>query len=400
MRLGVVAAALFGLWLCWLPAHASPRTHTVSAGQTLGAIARRYNVSIQALCEANHITRRDKLRPGQELVIPQGNEEEGDDAKQNAAPTADRKTHRVSPGQTLGRIARRYNVSIEQLCGANGIRRNAALKPGTDLVIPDPHDPDPRPEGAGPATAAQDRPGDRAPASPGGVQELTISGSPVYYYEPVGSGRASLRPVLFFLHGRGGDAASDCRRWAPIARAMGWLVCPSGPVIYGGGRSWGNNWIAGQNLVMAALQQLRAKYGRRVQLYGNTLIGFSEGAHVAMNVGVRNPKTFNRWLILGASDAYWGGQGLEALQAGRGALKRVYLITGEQDEVVERTRTVAEWLQHARVVIRVTTPEDLAHELALETKAGLYRTALMWLDRGMTRPPIPPRHASASDVRR
>ncbi len=38
---------------------------------------------------------------------------------------------------------------------------------------------------------------------------------------------------------------------------------------------------------MAAIQVLRKKYGRRVQLYGNTLIGFSEGAYAAMNVGVK-----------------------------------------------------------------------------------------------------------------
>jgi LysM repeat protein/predicted esterase len=395
MRIGVVAAALVALWLCSAPAEASGRTHTVRDGQTLGAIAQRYHISIEALCTANRISRRDKIRPGQELVIPDPDE----DGKQSAAPTDDRKIHRVAPGHTLGKIARRYHVSIEQLCKANGIRRNAALKPGTDLVIPDPRDPDPRPRAAEPAAAAAAaaRIADpTTPASPGGVRELTISGSPVYYYEPVGPGRMSLRPVLFYLHGRGGDAASDCRRWAPIARAIGWLVCPSGPVPYGAGRSWGNNWIAGHNIILAALQELRAKYGRRVQLYGNTLIGFSEGAHVAMNVGVRSPRTFNRWLILGASDAYWGGQGLEALQAGRGALKRVYLITGEQDEVVERTRTVAGWLQHARVATRIATPDGLAHELALETKPGLYRTALIWLDRGMSRPPTPPRHASAS----
>jgi LysM repeat protein/predicted esterase len=387
MRMALAVTALLGLWLCWLPAYGSPRTHTVSDGQTLGAIARRYKVSIQALCEANQITRREKIRAGQELIIPDGDQDA--DATARAAPTAERETHRVAPGQTLGMIARRYNVTIERLCKANDIRRNETLKPGTDLVIPDPDDPDPVP-------AAIDPPSAPAPVSRGGAQELTIAGSTVYYFEPAGTGRMALRPVLLFLHGRGGDAASDCRRWAPIARAMGWLVCPSGPVPYGGGSSWGNNWAAAQDIVMAALRELRTRYGRRVQLYGNTLIGFSEGAHIAMNVGVRNPRTFNRWLILGASDAYWGGQGLEALQSGRGALKRVYLITGEQDEVVERTRTVAEWLEEARVATRITTPEDLAHELALETKAGLYRTALIWLDRGMSRPLTPPRHASAS----
>lgn len=396
MRLGVVAAALLSAGLCWLPAHASPRRHTVSDGQTLGAIARRYDISIQTLCEANGISRRHVIRPGQELVIPDGNGA----SKQESARAAGRRTHQVVEGQTLGMIARRYNVSIEQICRFNGIQRNAALKPGTQLVIPDPGETEPPPPAATRAAPEPPSAPEPSPVSRDGQQQLTVSGHTIFYYEPVGTGRKSLRPVIFFLHGRGGDAASDCRRWARIARKLGWLVCPSGPVLHGGGRSWGNNWMAGHDTMMGALQALRAKYGRRVQLYGNTLVGFSEGAHVAMNVGVRQPRTFNRWLILGASDAYWGGQGFEALQAGRAALRRVYLITGEQDSVVERTRVVANWLERARVATRVSTPEDLAHELALETRAELYRTALVWLDRGVSRPPTAPRHASVSDAER
>jgi predicted esterase len=188
--------------------------------------------------------------------------------------------------------------------------------------------------------------------------------------------------VIFYLHGRGGDPAGDCRRWAPIARPLGWLVCPGGPTLHNGGRAWHNSWVSGQHIVMLALKALRSKFGRRVQLYGNTLIGFSEGAHVAMNVGVRNPRTFNRWLILAASDAYWGAKGIEALRKNRNTIRRVYLITGERDGIVERTRVVRSWLRNAHVATRISTPETLAHEIALNRKAGLYRMALIWLNRG------------------
>jgi LysM repeat protein len=49
---------------------ARPSTHRVYAGQRLDSIAKRYQVSIEALCEANRIHRHDKLKPGQVLVIP------------------------------------------------------------------------------------------------------------------------------------------------------------------------------------------------------------------------------------------------------------------------------------------------------------------------------------------
>jgi LysM repeat protein len=37
-----------------------PKTHVVYAGQRLGSIAKRYNVSIEALCNANGIRERDR----------------------------------------------------------------------------------------------------------------------------------------------------------------------------------------------------------------------------------------------------------------------------------------------------------------------------------------------------
>jgi len=133
---------------------------------------------------------------------------------------------------------------------------------------------------------------------------------------------------------------------------------------------------------MAAIQVLRQKYGRRVQLYGNTLIGFSEGAYAAMNVGVREPRTFNRWLILAANSSYWGGPGLDALGSARDRVRRVYLITGERDGVVDGTREVENWLRRAGVTTRVSTPNDMGHEVVLERKPELYRAALAWLDNG------------------
>jgi sulfatase modifying factor 1 len=46
------------------------RVHVVEAGQTLGAIARRYRASVTALCERNQIDRRRPIRTGQKLIIP------------------------------------------------------------------------------------------------------------------------------------------------------------------------------------------------------------------------------------------------------------------------------------------------------------------------------------------
>jgi LysM repeat protein/predicted esterase len=312
-------------------------------------------------------------------------------------------THVVQAGQTLGHIADRYNVTIAALCEANGLQRRAPLKIGKKLVIPDgkeavvgePSDSaDPSENSADEekhvaAVEAKEKPEEKEKEDKtdtvlaGGMHMVTPPGvAPAYYFEPTGPGRHGMRPILVYLHARGGHPEKDCQRWAAVARRLGWLVCPTGPATYGDGRAWDNNWPSAHAATMAAIGVLRKKYGRRVQLYGNTLIGFSEGAYAAMNVGVREPHVFNRWLILAATDRYWGGPGLEALQTAKERVRRVFLITGEHDGVIDGTHQVEEWLGRAGVDTRVVTPSDMGHELALDRKPELYHEALAWLDRG------------------
>ena len=50
---------------------------------------------------------------------------------------AGRTIHTVYDGQTLGRIARRYHVTVQDICHANGLRFGSRIHPGQVLVIPD-----------------------------------------------------------------------------------------------------------------------------------------------------------------------------------------------------------------------------------------------------------------------
>jgi len=314
-----------------------------------------------------------------------------------ALPAQASETHVVASGQTLGRIADRYNVTIAALCEANGLQRRAPLKIGLKLRIPEGNEAvvGEESDGTDPSESAiegrKQRSADDSGKDsdkndtllPGGMHVVTLKGAaPAYYFEPTGPGRHSMRPILVYLHARGGHPDKDCQRWAPVARRLGWLVCPTGPAVYNDGRAWDNNWPSAHTATMSAIQVLRQKYGRRVQLYGNTLIGFSEGAYAAMNVGVREPHVFNRWLILAATDHYWGGPGIEALQTAKERVRRVFLITGEHDGVIDGTHQVEDWLSRAGVDTRVVTPGDMGHELALDRKPELYHQALACLDRG------------------
>ena len=396
MRLMRIILALALLAVSSSPTHAAePRVHRVAQGHTLGGIARRYHVSIDAICTANGIQRNQPIRIGQRLIVPAKDDQDGRRAAQarlrgEFRPKSSRRStrpgqpriHVVAKGQTLGGIARRYRVSVDAICTANGVQRNRPIRTEQRLIIPAPHDRDGR--GAAQArlrnasSAAR-----RSKVSGAAPQVLKIPAAPpVYYYSPIGPGRLTLRPVIFYLHGGGGDPKSDCQRWAPVGRRRGWLVCPTGAARRADGRPIWGNWVSAKRIVTAALKTLRAKYGRRVQLYGNTLIGFSEGALAAMNIGVRYARTFNRWLVVASTDAYWAGPGLEALQRNRRRIRRVYLVTGEHDGTLEGTRRVLRQLQRARVATKLHELKGYGHEVPLRSRGWLFEAALKWLDSG------------------
>ncbi len=145
---------LFG-WVGLASAASSPRYHTVAGGQRLGSIAKRYAVTVDAMCTANGIERNLRLKVGQKLLVPAKDDKDGsitrrqygppegstarassDTVLASASEPARPAAHRVVSGQRLETIARRYQVSVEALCDANRIRRHDKLKPGQVLMLP------------------------------------------------------------------------------------------------------------------------------------------------------------------------------------------------------------------------------------------------------------------------
>lgn len=104
-------------------AAADPRVHVVAAGDTLGALAMRYHVSVDELRAWNELS-DDTIRVGQPLTVED----------------APRIHYRTVPGDTLSCIAQRYGVSQERLREDNP-RLGRRLAAGTRLVIVGGHDP-------------------------------------------------------------------------------------------------------------------------------------------------------------------------------------------------------------------------------------------------------------------
>jgi len=214
--------------------------------------------------------------------------------------------------------------------------------------------------------------------STGEAMRLEVPGaSDAFYFKPRAKGP---RPILMYLHGRGGNPAEDCRKWAKVGTQFGWVVCPAGPGDNGGGgRSWANGAGDAQKIIDGAVQALRTKYHGKVQRHGNVLIGFSEGAFIAMQVGLKDQSTWTKWLILGASEQYWGGDVTEALDVEKRKVRRVYLLTGENDGVAQNTVKVGDTLKKNKVPVKVRLVPGMGHEVPSDRMVSTYRRPLAWL---------------------
>lgn len=160
-------------------AEAKEVIHTIGSGQRLGSIAKRYGVSIEAICKVNGIERTEKIQPGQKLVIPDRKakpeelglsplsekakaekakaerakaEEQAKTvarakggppalAKATAAapkklPPKEPSLHVVEKGQTLSGLALKNGTTVSAICTASGIARDGNLRMGQRILIP------------------------------------------------------------------------------------------------------------------------------------------------------------------------------------------------------------------------------------------------------------------------
>lgn len=97
--------------------------YTVRAGDTLTAIAARYQTSVSRLVSLNGIVDPDLIYPGERLQVP-------------TAGGGGSSVYTVRAGDTLWGIAQRYGTSVSALAQANNIPDPALIYPGEQIRIP------------------------------------------------------------------------------------------------------------------------------------------------------------------------------------------------------------------------------------------------------------------------
>lgn len=108
--------------------------YKVRSGDTLSQIASQYGTTVRTLVELNNLPGNgNSIYTGEVLALP------GKPAKHAPPkPRGGRITYLVKPGDTIGGIARRYQVTQGYLLSVNGLKRTDHIYIGKPLQVPVP----------------------------------------------------------------------------------------------------------------------------------------------------------------------------------------------------------------------------------------------------------------------
>lgn len=128
------------------PQPVRPTSYTVQSGDTLTAVAAKFNLSNQQLADMNNLTPTSNLLRGARLsLVDDGTSKTNTtsskpDTPVSAAPSKSTKietvNYRVKAGESVGSLANRYNMSNEQLAELNKFSANSSLLLGQSIKVP------------------------------------------------------------------------------------------------------------------------------------------------------------------------------------------------------------------------------------------------------------------------
>jgi LysM repeat protein len=113
-------------------------TYIVVPGDTFDTIARRLDISLDAILQANELTRSSAIFPGDALIIPANAPPYGYVPPRSAGRSgaAAGRLYVVQLGDVLDLIAAYYNVDLACLLENNAALNPIRLRPGDVLLIP------------------------------------------------------------------------------------------------------------------------------------------------------------------------------------------------------------------------------------------------------------------------
>jgi LysM repeat protein/soluble lytic murein transglycosylase-like protein len=130
------------------PAKPSTDDYKVKSGESLIALANRFNISVDDLANMNSMSSSQMLQLGQTIQIPAGAEASASSnsssttsskasdksSRKSAAPSTD--DYKVKSGESLIALANRFNISVDDLASMNKISSSQMLQLGQIIQVP------------------------------------------------------------------------------------------------------------------------------------------------------------------------------------------------------------------------------------------------------------------------
>lgn len=143
-----VGTALY-LYNAKKPQPSRPTSYTVQAGDTLTAVAEKFGMTNKQLASMNNLTATSNLLRGTRLTlvdngVSRTDDNQVDDESRSSKTTSGRKaaekvetiSYKVKPGESVGSLANRYQISNEELASFNKFSANSTLYVGQTIKVP------------------------------------------------------------------------------------------------------------------------------------------------------------------------------------------------------------------------------------------------------------------------
>ncbi len=208
---------------------------------------------------------------------------------------------------------------------------------------------------------------------------LRESGATILAFPPASAASASAfassappsRAItVVYLHGIHGLPANGCPWLRDGATEIGWLVCPeANQRLSNGTFSWGGT-VASQREVVARAERAAQAQGADPAA-ANVLVGFSQGAYVALDLVHAHLGRYRGLVLIGA-DVTPSRQLLQD-----GGVSRIVLAAGDLDGASGPMKRAAEQLRREGIDVRFVSLGRIGHSYATPDKEAL-RDAIVW----------------------
>ncbi|HKQ70690.1 MAG TPA: hypothetical protein VJT73_15195 [Polyangiaceae bacterium] len=196
---------------------------------------------------------------------------------------------------------------------------------------------------------------------------------PVLVYAPA-LANGERKPVIAMLHGMCDTPENECSAFQSAATSAGFLVCPrANGSCNNGGAIWRGSPEVKRALIDASFEAISTEFGLAAETDRDaTLIGFSQGAYLALDVVNRGAGPWSNLILIGASVEP------DARALRRAGIRRVLLAAGDFDGARPTMQRTARRLARAGFEAKFSSLGPVGHQFAFDMDAWM-KDALAWV---------------------